>query len=270
MEKQPTVFAVGRVFVATATMASGVLHLVTGDFVRLVPKLPAWLPAAGAWPYVVGAGLVALGVALLTGRLARAAAGILAVMILLVVVLLYGPTLVWSPEIDRPYLHGFMWTNPLKSLALVGGAGILAARLPGPPPPLSALVSNLARRESLGPPLLALFLVVCGLQHFAYRDFVKSLVPAWIPAPLFWTYFTGVALMAGGVGILVPRTSRLAARLSALMILLWVVLLHIPRALAGPNHANETAGVFEALALTGVALLVAGTRGVEARGDPRT
>jgi hypothetical protein len=44
------------------------------------------------------------------------------------------------------------------------------------------------------------------------------------------------------------------------MIFLWVLLLHIPRALAGPNHANETAGIFEALAISGVALLVAGTR----------
>jgi uncharacterized membrane protein YphA (DoxX/SURF4 family) len=236
--------------------------------VRLVPKLPAGFPAPSVFARLVGAALIAVGIALLTGRLGRAAAAALAVMILLVVVLFYGPALVWSPPLERPYLHGFMWTNPLKSLALAGGAAMLAARLPGSPQPLSALVSTLARRESLGPPLLALFLVVCGLQHFAYRDFVTSLVPAWIPAPLFWAYFTGVALMMGGVGILVPRTSRLAARMSALMIFLWVVLLHIPRALAGPSHANETAGVFEALAITGVALLVAGTRGARSAGSP--
>jgi hypothetical protein len=30
--------------------------------------------------------------------------------------------------------------------------------------------------------------------------------------------------------------------------------------LGGPQHANETAGVFEALALSAVALIVAGTR----------
>jgi uncharacterized membrane protein YphA (DoxX/SURF4 family) len=107
--------------------------------------------------------------------------------------------------------------------------------------------------------LLALFLVVCGMQHFAYRDFVTTLVPSWMPARGFWTYFTGVALMAGGTGILVRKTSRLAASLSALMIFLWVLLLHIPRAFAEPNHANETAGVFEALAISGVALLVAAT-----------
>jgi uncharacterized membrane protein YphA (DoxX/SURF4 family) len=86
-------------------------------------------------------------------------------------------------------------------------------------------------------------------------------VPAWIPpGQRFWTYITGAALIAGGSGILIPRTARLAATLSAVMIFLWVLLLHIPRAIAGPQHVFETAGVFEALALSGVALIVAGTR----------
>ena len=108
---------------------------------------------------------------------------------------------------------------------------------------------------------------MCGIQHFVYTDFVTTLVPAWIPAPRFWTYFTGLALMAGGTGILVPKTARLAATLSALMIFLWVLLLHIPRAFAEANHANETAGVFEALAISGVALLVAGTRAPRSRDE---
>jgi uncharacterized membrane protein YphA (DoxX/SURF4 family) len=87
MEKPPRPFAVGRVLVATATIASGVLQLVTGEFVRLVPKLPAGFPAPSVFARLVGAALIAVGIALLTGRLGRAAAAALAVMILLVVVL---------------------------------------------------------------------------------------------------------------------------------------------------------------------------------------
>jgi uncharacterized membrane protein len=260
METPTTAFSLGRTLFGVATMASGVLQLVTGDFVRLVPKLPTWVPAPSAWAYLAGVVLVAIGLALLSGRRARAAASLLGVMVLLMVVFLHAPAMVRNPEIDRPFLLGFMWTNPLKALALVGGAAILTGRLPGDERALAALARTFARLEPLGAFLLALFLVVCGMQHFAYRDFVTSLVPSWIPVPEFWTYFTGVALMAGGAGILVPKTARLAATLSAFMIFLWVLLLHIPRALAGPNHANETAGVFEALALSGVALVVAGTR----------
>ena len=107
---------------------------------------------------------------------------------------------------------------------------------------------------------LAFFLLVCGVQHFVYARFVAELVPSWIPPQLFWTYLTGVALIAGGAGMLLPRTARLAGAMSALMIFLWVLLLHIPRTIMLPEHAFETAGAFEALALSGVALIVASTR----------
>jgi uncharacterized membrane protein len=240
------VFPIGRTFFGLATTASGILQLATGEFVRIVPKLPAWVPAPSGWAYLFGVILVALGLAILSGRMARAAASVLGVMILLDVAFLYVPSFFNQPEIDRPFLRGFMYTNPLKCLALAGGA---------------ALIGGVARSERLAPVFLAAFLIVCGLQHFTYNDFVTNMVPAWIPpGQRFWAYFSGIALLAGGIGILLPRTARLAASVSALMIFLWVPLLHIPRALAGPNHANETAGVFEALAISGVCLLVAGSR----------
>jgi uncharacterized membrane protein len=106
--------------------------------------------------------------------------------------------------------------------------------------------------------LLAVFLTICGIQHFVYADFVTTLVPAWLPGLRFWTYFTGTALIAGGLGLLVPQSRALAATLSGLMIFLWVFLVHIPRSMADLHNPSEMSGVFEALALSGVALLVAG------------
>ena len=41
------------------------------------------------------------------------------------------------------------------------------------------------------------------------------------------------------------------------MILLWVVLLHIPRAMADLHNAGEMSGIFEALALSGAAFILA-------------
>lgn len=247
----------GRSFFGLATVASGALQLAIGGFVRLVPT-PAWLPAPRVLALLIGLVLIVLGLAILTGRMARTAATVLGGMILVMVALLV-PFTFFNPDIDRPLLRGFMYTNPLKSLALAGGAAMIAGRWPDRMRGLTGL--GIGRWERLGPWLLAVFLVVCGLQHFAYRQFVDTLVPAWIPpSQRFWTLFTGTALIAGGIGTRVPRVSRLAAGLSGLMIFLWVLLLHIPRAFGGPGHANETAGVFEALALSGVALLVAATR----------
>jgi uncharacterized membrane protein YphA (DoxX/SURF4 family) len=255
-----TAFSVGRIFLGLATLASGVLQLVISDFVRLVPKTPAWVhQPLLAW--LVGVVLVVIGLRVLSGRMARAAASVLGVLLLLNLVLLYAPQMVVNPVVDRPFFRGFMWTNPLKSLALVGGAAILARRLRDDGRPLVALVRGFERIESASGVLLAVFLIVCGVQHYVYAAFVDGMVPAWIPpGQRFWTYLTGASLVAGGAGLLVRPVARLAASMSALMIFLWVLMLHIPRALAGPEHAFEAAGIFEALALSGVALLVAATR----------
>jgi uncharacterized membrane protein len=248
----------GRTFFGLGVLASGALQIAIGGFVRLVPRLPDWVPAQSALAYVVGAVLVAIGLAIASGRLARTASTVLAALILAMLVLLY-PSTFFNPVIDRPFLRGFMWTAPLKALALVGGAALVAGRWPDASRGIRGL--GVATWERFGHVLLAAFLIVCGLQHFAYRQFVDGMVPAWIPpGQRFWTYFAGVALIAGGLGILVTRVARLAASLAGLMIFLWVILLHIPRAFSGPGHAVEAAGVCEALALSGVALLVAGTR----------
>jgi uncharacterized membrane protein len=254
-------FSIGRAFFGLAVAASGVLQLATGQFVRIVPALPPSVPIPGAAAYGVGLLLVAIGLGIVFGWAGRTAAAVFALLVLFDVLFIYPPQFFTHPEIDHPFLRGFMYTNPLKCLALIGGAAMLAARLPGSSAPLPKLVTAVAPRAWLGPFLMAAFLVVCGMQHFAYAPFVDTLVPKWIPpSPRLWTYFTGMALMAGGLGIFVPRTRTLAAGLSAVMVFLWVLLLHIPRALAEASHANETAGVFEALAISGVALLIASGR----------
>jgi uncharacterized membrane protein len=109
-------------------------------------------------------------------------------------------------------------------------------------------------------------MILGGVQHFIYTQFVATLVPQWIPYPVFWAYFAGVALVAGGAGLIVTKTARLAAALSGLMIFLWVVLLHVPRAMAAmpAQQRNEWTAVFEALAFAGVALTIAGFRGGDA------
>jgi len=243
-------------------VASGVLQLVVGEFARLVPWPAAW-PGQTGLACLTGLALVATGLAILSGRFVRSVGTILSVALGLTFLLVYLPsmTVYADPRIDHPFFRGFMWTNPLKCLALVGGMALLARRLGDAPARLLPVQEGVGRLARFGAMMLAAFLIVCGVQHFVYAPFVATLVPSWIPpSQIFWTYFAGVALIAGGIGILVPRTVRLAGSLSASMIFLWVLLVHIPRALAGPNHPFETAGVFEALALSGVALLVTALR----------
>ncbi len=244
----------GRLFFAFAMIASGIQQLVRADFVRLVPKLPAWIPWPGFWACVVGVLLIVTGGAVAAKKWTRPAAALLGAMLLLLLGLLYGPQILANPTV------GFVWTNPCKVLALLAGVivlwGIPAEGTSGGFPAKAPRAGGML---PFAPWLLGVFLLVCGVQHFVYAGFVDTLVPAWIPpGPRFWTCFTGVALIAGGAGMFLPKTTRLAATLSGVMIFLWVILLHIPRAAADWHNVGETSAIFEALALSGVAFLLAG------------
>ena len=239
----------GRLFFALALVASGILQLATGEFVRLVPPLPAWIPGHSFLAYLVGVVLILAGAAIGFGRGALGAAATVGALLLLSLVGLQIPKALADPW------SGFQWTNPCKTLALLGGLIVLANSLPeiGASSGLARLFRRLA---PLGPVFFSAFLIVGGIQHFVYVDFVIKLVPEWVPGARYWVFFTGLALIAGGVGILIPRTSRLAATWVGIMILLWVVLLHIPRAI-GLHSAGETAAIFEALAMSGIGFLLA-------------
>jgi uncharacterized membrane protein len=104
---------------------------------------------------------------------------------------------------------------------------------------------------------LAIPMIVFGIQHFIYAEFVVGLVPTWIPGGLFWTYFSGAALFAAGIGIFFNVLSRLAATLLGAMIFVWVVVLHIPRVFENPGDSNEFINVFDALMMGGGAFIFA-------------
>ena len=240
--------AIGRLFFAIAMIASGILQVIRQDFVRLVPKTAMLIPWPHAWATASGAVLVVLGLAIITQRKSRLASLGLAGLFF-AVLMLYLPEIVSNPGAL------FVWGNPCKTLALLSGALLLAGM--SPPTNISVAGLTLARARLLCAVCLGVFLVLCGIMHFVYLDFVVQMVPAWMPGRSFWAYFTGMALLAGGVGINFPLTARVAALLTGLMIFIWVVMLHLPLAFASWPEAGETAAIFEALALSGMPLLLA-------------
>jgi uncharacterized membrane protein len=58
---------------------------------------------------------------------------------------------------------------------------------------------------------LAALFVVAGVLHFVIPRSYVSIVPPFLPARLFLVYLSGALELAGGVGLLVPRTRRPAA-----------------------------------------------------------
>ena len=137
--------------------------------------------------------------------------------------------------------------NAFKSLWIIGGALLILTSLDG----YRKYENNILWLNLI---ILFLFFVDCGIAHFQYAEFVQSLIPTFIPFPLALTYFTGVCLILGGVGLVIPQTQKLAALLSAIMVAGWFILLHIPRALT--IGGNEWIGVGESLAVSGICLMI--------------
>lgn len=245
-----TLVTAGRCLFGFALVGLGLEHLVFGEFV--MGRAPAWpeaLPGGALWAQVSGVAFIAIGLAILHGRYARAAAILAAVLIGSWALLRHVPVLLAAPVLSNA------WTTAGKALTFTGGALAIASAAPrgslSPPPG----ANTDARFATLGRIALGIFLLVAGIQHFLYTEFVASLIPPWFPGDaMFWARAAGVALICGGVGLQVPLTSSLAALLSGVMVFSWFWIVHLPRTFVS---RSDTIAVFEALAVSGIAFVLA-------------
>ncbi len=91
------------------------------------------------------------------------------------------------------------------------------------------------RGRALGRWLLSAFFVAAGANHFLNPDFYDAQLPPWLPWPQAMLAISGVAEIAGGVGLLLPRFQR-AAGIGLVVLLLAIFPANIHAALHGmPN-----------------------------------
>ena len=121
------------------------------------------------------------------------------------------------------------------------------------------------KRQAMGRILVAISLLVFGVQHFIYGGFLATVVPAFMPGREFWAYFVGVALVGAAIGILTRMLGRPAATMLGVMFFLFVVLLHIPRIVGLSRDGNEWTSGFVALAMCGGAWILASAAPLEER-----
>jgi hypothetical protein len=103
--------------------------------------------------------------------------------------------------------------------------------------------------QMIGNFFYGLAMIVFGAQHILYAPFIASLIPTWIPGNYFWSYGTGLALIAAGISITFEWKSKSSSVWLAIMICLWIVLVHIPRLHASPRDYYEWTSVFQALVI---------------------
>ncbi len=255
-----TLLKTWRIFYGIMVIGLALQQFYYGDFRPVVlPAWPSWMPSFHFWVLVCSGIMLIAGWAIIFGIKAIEAALFLGTLFLAFFCFCQIPFQIR----DNPaWLQPGSWTSALKGLTISGGAFLVAGSLirgAAPKPGWPALSRILEKIIPWGKIFFSVTLITFGIDHFLYTSFVMTLVPAWIPGPLFWTYFAGIALIGAGTGIILPFTRRTVAFLAGLMIFIWLMVLHIPRAIADPHsgQGNEVSSVLEALGFSGIAFLIA-------------
>jgi len=225
------VASMGHAVFAATMIILGLMGLIPGDFAPIWQPVPRGLPGREALAYLCAVISFACGLGLLWRRAAAAAARVLFVYLLLWMLVFKGRFIILAPTVEGSYqscgenavvvaaawiLYAWFatdWDRQHLSFA-VGDKGVRIARV-----------------------LYGVALIAFGLSHFVYVELTTPLVPAWLPAHLFWAYFTGCTYLAAGAAVIIGVWARWAALLSALQIGGFTLLVWIPILAAG--HIND-------------------------------
>jgi len=231
----------------------GVQYLVYGRYEGGLLPVPPWTPGGAILSYAVGVFLIFAALSMAAKWNVRLFATLLGLLFFFCVVFLH------LQHLSEVVHNGRERTRALEPLSIAGAAFVLAGIFPGGGnAPWEEAVTGFSRA---GRHIFALPMILFGIQHFMYSAFIATLIPAWIPAHLFWVYFTGVGMIAAGICISTQILGRLAAVFLGLMFLLWTVCLHAPRVMASLHNGDEWSSAFVALALAGASFFIATTIG---------
>ena len=98
-----------------------------------------------------------------------------------------------------------------------------------------AAARGLDKIVALANPCFAAPLAVFGMLHLFAPDFVKNLVPRYMPGRMFWVYFVGCALIAAGLSIAGRIAVRWSGLLVGIMMFMFVAMLYLPSGLRHPH-----------------------------------
>jgi len=87
-----------------------------------------------------------------------------------------------------------------------------------------------------GPLFFAIPMAVFGSEHFTFTANIAAAVPRWIPWHTFWAYLVGVGFICAGLSIAALVQARLAAALTGMTLLIFVLVIDIPAVVARPHN----------------------------------
>jgi uncharacterized membrane protein len=243
--------SVGHAAFAATMISLGILGFVKAGFTPGWAPVPGGLPAREVLVYLCAFVSLAAGLGLLWQRSAAIAARALFALLLLWWLLFRLPEIFRAPATQDP------WSGAAETAVLVAAAWVLYAWF-APDWDRRHLSFATGDQGLRGARFFyGLALIPFGVAHFTYLKETASLVPAWLPAHLFWAYFFGCTFLAAGLAILIGVYARLAAVLSTLQLGLFTFVVWVPIVAAGTKSTFQWSEAIISWALTTGAWVVA-------------
>jgi uncharacterized membrane protein len=234
----------GKLFLGVSIIAIGIIHVVSGHFPTGLLPVPATLPGKEILAYLTGFLMIGAGILIFIKKYTHYGEFAAALLYLLALFLIHIPLLVSN------FHNPSEWTAIFEVISILSGILILLG---------SIWKRDQFKLIKTGSYIFAIGLVVFGIQHFMYAQFVAGLIPAWIPARLFWNYLVMVAFFTSAISFIIQKQVKLSGALLGLMFFIWVLILHLPRVIANIHTEPEWTSLFVALAFSGIAILIAGS-----------
>jgi uncharacterized membrane protein len=237
----------GQLLFAMAVTAFGALHLIWARFGEAVVPVVPWIPGKPLLAYLLGIIFLIAGLNLAANLRPQQTSLLLGIVFLISVLVL------WAPKVAASPFDVGVRTRAFETLAICGSALTLAAGLALSRPASTPKNRTVEFLVNAGPYLFAISSIVFGIDHFLVLRFIVGLIPAWIPAASFWSYFTGVFFIAAGICIAIRWLDVWAGTVLGIMFLLWFLILHAPRVMSAPHshNPNEWSSAFITLGLCG-------------------
>ena len=214
---------------ASAFIFLGILGLAYGDFALQWQPVPDSFPSRTVFAYASAFVLLAGGAGLLFKRTRTLATRVLFPYMLLWL-LLKVRLIAATPSSEGRWM-GF---SEIAVLATADWVLLIQSQLRAQQLPLDFIDRiGSVRIAQIG---FGIFLIPVGLSHFIYLDQTVVLVPTWLPYRAGWAYVTGAFHVAAGVAVLLSIYPRTAARLEAVMLGVFALLVWVPAVIAKPTE----------------------------------
>ena len=108
--------------------------------------------------------------------------------------------------------------------------------------------------------LLAIVMIIFGIMHFTNPTDMLNYVPLYLPRGIVWVYLVGIAFILAAIAFITNRYISLAGYMLAIILVLFVLLIHIPNHLNSGDPALRQLALINALkdtAIAGFAMYIA-------------